>query len=465
MERFALLTSDYKIVKSDSRGCLHTVALSSLSSLDNVLYVTKRVDDYTLQVISPALLWWDVEKKRVNRAFANGYVTIENISGFFSVKTDDGKYLQARECGMVAYNSFSEGVLERNCLFRFLSEQELDFLWYLTRNEWVIDPCLLRARVNEADSSSEFLSFGSFTLSLETILENFGRFHNKNEFIFLSDDNIYRVVLYRPVLFYAAFGETVINQLVTSLESLVDPGFYTGDIIIITNIDHASFKSVCPRQLYPKCHIVRMEAFDYADFVAIRQTVLASGLLDKYSPIIYIDTDVVVNCSLNKIMTEGAPERFLSAQFEYWHDDFRYTESSGQLLYGLDPFPVDRKCGGFNGGVLLIPQILKNKPYLDLAFYSHIVYSTRHGRSAIPFREQHVMNYALQKLQAVDLTFITARTDVGGNLDSDIVQHYGSMDVRKPRGFIHFWCTAVAERAWPMSDYIRKIRDYRKRDH
>lgn len=62
MERFALLTSDYKIVKSDSRGCLHTVALSSLSSLDNVLYVTKRVDDYTLQVISPALLWWDVEK-------------------------------------------------------------------------------------------------------------------------------------------------------------------------------------------------------------------------------------------------------------------------------------------------------------------------------------------------------------------------------------------------------------------
>lgn len=66
-------------------------------------------------------------KKRVNRAFANGYVTIENISGFFSVKTDDGKYLQARECGMVAYNSFSEGVLERNCLFRFLSEQELDF--------------------------------------------------------------------------------------------------------------------------------------------------------------------------------------------------------------------------------------------------------------------------------------------------------------------------------------------------
>ncbi|UMM63467.1 hypothetical protein [Aristophania vespae] len=463
MNNYALLTHDFKIVKADSNGQLCAVTLSSLSSLDNIVYVSQRGADWSLLVTSPLKLWFDNQTRRVNRAFAAGAIAIEVEAqpSFCRLKLCEGGCLTVESSGEIIYQNKNDSYCDEKDVFRFLSPTDLKILWHVAKHRWALDPDAIAIELNEFKSSFKEIHFGPLTLSLEVFLNFIKRSSYEKEIVFLAHNNIYRAVLLKPAILLAAFGEKVVNQLSVALESIADPGDFEGNIFIVTNVAHKGIERVVPHKLRPMCQFLHMEAYEYTDYIAIRQTIISSGILDQYSPILYMDIDVVINVPLEGLLCRGALEKYFSAQIEYWHPDFREAVSTGQLLYSQDPYPVEKREGGFNSGIFFLPNFSQNKAYFDRAFYTHMSYTTYYGRGVIPFPEQHVLNYALRKMQASDLALVTELTEVGGFNGMEVVQHYGAMNVTLARGFVHFWCTSSSDRGWLMADYLARIRKYR----
>lgn len=464
MEYLALMTRDFKVIKADQEGYLYTASLSSLENLNDIIYLTTQGEGWNLLITEPFISWFDSDTKCARRAFPTGSVTVisSKEEKFCQIQFSDHTYLCVSETGLVTYSRQCAENDERNC-FRLLSGRELKILWTLARYEWAIDPLVKTARIADDKSNFHEFYFNDLPVSIDDFISMNRYEENINEFVFLSDRNIYRAVLFNPVFFLVAYGEKALRQLSVTLASLDDPGNYKGKLLVVTDVDRMSVASLLPGRLQDHLEVLSFQAFDTLDFYAARQTVISSGLLEQYSPILYTDIDVMMTLPMEKTLCQGALERWFSAQREEWVKgaDFRYMDSAGKLFFSQDPFPVEKREAGFNSGAFFVPLPARNKAYMDMAFLAHMLYAGKKGRK-IPFPEQQILNYALRKLEAVDCDLVTRLTEVGGNPHSEIVQFHGGMDVKKARGIIHYWCTSVSDRSPFMAKYLQRLRNYRK---
>ncbi|MXV35517.1 MULTISPECIES: hypothetical protein [unclassified Saccharibacter] len=463
MIRYALITHDFRVPCAAEEG-LFCGRLGGLETLDTVMSLGQKGDKWSFLSAPPYTLWYDFLSGRPNRAVSAGLMTIEttNESGLVRLK-EKGGYLSVSAQGAV---DVVEGDPERfgdRSMFRLIPWEAFTKLWAVVRQTWSLGPDGEKATVDEWKSSFRSLKFGSLRVDFDQLCEAIMKQPAPHELLFMAERNVYRAALYRPGVLYVVFGDKVLQEFRTSLESLMNPGFYTGEILVATNLLSEQIKSVVPPSMRDQCRIITMSAFDYPDYISTRQTLFSSGVLDDYAPLLYMDGDIAVNSPIEPNLLRGALERMSSAQLENFNGDFRHSQSNGAVLYSKDPYNLGRTEAGFNTGVFLVPNVKAQRHLLDPAFLTNLIYTDMHGRGSIPFHEQSVMNYALRKIDAFDATLINSVTDVGGDPNSPIVKEYGSMAPERARGFVHFWCYGGANRSLPMGNYTRQIRHYRRR--
>lgn len=463
MIRYALLTYDFRVPCSAHEG-LFCGRLGALDTLDTVMCLGQRGDRWNLISAPPRALWYDFLSGKHNRAVSAGQISLEatSESGLVRLKERSG-YVYVTAQGTLETTSGDPTPLGDRAVFRLLEWEIFTSLWEATRQCWSLGPHGERAVVEERKSSFRSLRFGSLRVSFDTFCTALSQRPSSREILFIAERNLHRAVIYRPGILYVVFGEKVLQEFRTSLDSLLNPGFYKGEILIATDLLEEQVEIAIPTSMRAQCRILPMSAFDFPDYISTRQTLFSSGELDAYGPLLYMDGDVVVNTPIEPVLRRGALERMMSAQLENFNGDFRRSQSNGAVLFSQDPYDFNYVEAGFNTGVFLVPHVEGQRHLLDPAFVTNLIYTDTHGRSSIPFHEQSVMNYALRKIGAFDATLINSITDVGGDRGSPIVQEYGSMDPSRARGFVHFWCYGGSNRSLPMGNYTRQIRNYRRR--
>lgn len=463
-----LLCRDFRVVVSGADGFFLS-HIGALSGSEDVVCAGLFGDGrYSLTLLGSQGQWYDFEQEHFLRPVPMGCLDLEchaDSEGLFRLRHRGGaeRIFCPSGDGKAGFCPVGD-VGADDGFFRLVSVEEFEALRDLVCSRWVLGPSGELAVVDEGQSTYDFVHFGGLRVLYEDLLRGYRDCFSGCEFFFFCDVDVYRAVRFRPALFYVVFGEGVLSQFAASLESLVDPGGYKGDILVATDLSEARLEALMAEGLEARLRCFPMRGHDITDYVTARQTLFSCGGFDGYGPVVYLDADVVVDVPLEPLLCHAALERCVSAQLEFFHEDFRKSPSSGGPLWEQDPFPVLCVEEGFNGGVFLVPDVMEQRRYLDAAFYTSLIYNNDHGRGSVPFNEQGVLNYALRKMNDFDGTFITQKTATGGNPGSYIVRHYGSMLPSMARGFLHFWCVGGGSRGDTMQRYIARLRDYNARD-
>lgn len=340
--------------------------------------------------------------------------------------------------------------------FRLLTVKELSALLYLVKNKWSLAGYNKIVQVNTQQSSHKQIVFGDLTIALEELLTAFCDNNDKYNdtvlnFNFHIGWKVYKAALMNPAIVFIAFGQgPVIDQLRISLQSLDIIGKYSGNIILVTNVPTQDLQSIIPSNFIHKTKIINMSAYDQLDFVGARISILSSNILDAYQPILYSDADIVFDRDINEFLYIASFAKECSAQTEYYNK-FKVSSHTGGSLFAQDSFDIE-DVTGFNGGLLLIPNMKNHKQSLKAAYQTILNYTTEHGRDSIPYYDQSVLNYVLYKLQDFDPSLLSERTQIGGE-PSD----FNRFDPHNQKGFVHFWHTF--DKSKLMEEYLETIQN------
>ncbi len=94
-------------------------------------------------------------------------------------------------------------------------------------------------------------------------------------------------------MFYAGFGDAAIEQLAISLNSLMGPGGYTGDVAVLTDRDTNAIRALKPAGMNGTIVVIRCDASDTAAQRAARLAI--AGWRDgwTFQPLLFVDTEVL----------------------------------------------------------------------------------------------------------------------------------------------------------------------------
>jgi hypothetical protein len=254
------------------------------------------------------------------------------------------------------------------------------------------------------------------------------------------------ILLYRPLVFYVAFGaEEYFEQVTWSMESLRRFGNYDGNTLLITNESDEYAHGFVPASLLSGFAVHRCAAGDAIDFNAARYRIIDWPDGARFQPLLYVDGDVAFNADVRPMMAALALTDRISAIRESGH---LATEASlGSVLLredGCDP----GDARGFNAGQLGIPNLAKAGDVLRLILDSvttlrRLGYVTPHN-----WFDQPVANYVAFKLGGFDLETLSRFGTVG--------RAGMERDASHRTGLVHFWPAGRAK-CQVMQTYIATL--------
>lgn len=366
-------------------------------------------------------------------------------------------YLSADPCGIATCTGPEPRDWER---FLLLPAGELADLTYLQRQDWldVAGRCLIAgASIRFANDFG--LVFGQTRLDLtkgsivagrsaETANDTENLF---SSFILLRDGwkigGEFRA--FRPLVYYAAFGaQDAFEQLRLSLHSLVVFGRYRGAVHVISDrpIDHV--QSFVPAELHGNLTVQRLEAGDYLNYSFTRYSITQWRPASSFQPILYIDSDIVIDCPLEPFLIKTALSASLLVVLEpssRLHGD----SSVGAMLFERDGGVAD-DLAGVNSGCIGIPDLPAFARHFALVGEIARGYRAANGLLALGFSDQAIFNYIVHRIMPIDPGPLSAVTRVGP-LDQPYADH-------QPVGMVHFWMARQqGTKADAMARYIEHL--------
>ena len=374
----------------------------------------------------------------------------------------NGLFLCATPDGLVAASRETASRWES---FILVSGQDLEAIRFLLRHSW-IENSTARLLRNTANSI-----LADFRLRLDGI--EFDLLHNLP--ILLTQDGWKADItdqqrgfrtcilwqdqwkptllsLYRPLVFYCAFGEKSLPLLSASVRSLVDLAGYAGDLLLLTDMTHQQIEP-CAQQCRPdRLHVVTTSAHDMIDFCSARYRVGDWNAAEQFQPLLYVDTDVAFDLDPERMFVELALSSRMSAQREPQHRLASHLPVGASLFReaGIDV----GDCEGFNSGIIGIPCLAAHKltlKQIDSAIYRYI--DAKQNRRPLSHFDQPVANY---------IGFITNTFDL--DLCTRYIRwmhthaiHGGSERL----GFVHFW--GAKDKVRELESYVDALLGCRER--
>ncbi len=207
--------------------------------------------------------------------------------------------------------------------------------------------------------------------------------------------------LYRPLVYYAAFGsDDIFGCLRAAIVSLLDFGKWNHDIGILTRSEDLGKVNavVADLGLGDRLHIITVAGADILDWCLARYRIDAGEIFATHQPILYLDVDVICDAPLDDFCLQLTHSRAIELLPEGRLDE-GHPDSSGQWfgwrLMAADGLTFDPSESGFSSGILGFA----NKAIAEQAF-SAILRSAYHYADQAGTRhwyDQPFAGYVLRK--------------------------------------------------------------------
>lgn len=265
--------------------------------------------------------------------------------------------------------------------------------------------------------------------------------------------------IFRPLVYTVVFGDdTYFECLKIMLTSLLEIGSFYGNIAVISDRKYDEIIAYVPHQYRSRIHYLFSPSADMSQRYAID-----AHFFDDYSPILYLDTDIVIDAEIEPILksiadvngvcvtTETAtyPE-LASSKIADVIDSRRIGNWFGLELCRADPECAQKFLPCANSGII---------GYKDAAFFRPLgeqiatLYQDVANRELIRwFGDQPILNYVLVRTQATDAAALSNRCKFVNGGD----QYLG-----EALGFRHFVWALGSNKAEQMASYLEGIRRQR----
>jgi hypothetical protein len=257
-------------------------------------------------------------------------------------------------------------------------------------------------------------------------------------------DQVYR---YRPLVYYAAFGDpAIIQQFALNLRSLVTAGEYEGDVAILTDRSIDEIRALAPPMMRGSLVVLRSEARDRIGGMAARLAI--SGWRDAWTfqPLLYVDTDIIFDRPITPMLYAIAQSDRIAAPMEP-HASLAESVFVGSNLLlddGCDP----GSSMGFNSGTLGIPNLGRHSHTIELIGRILRNRASILGRHSMPVAEQPIANYVSFRLANFDTDLITPYVRLSGD----------TVDPQDRQGIVQFcWVPGTDKRVEAMGDYLAQV--------
>ena len=270
---------------------------------------------------------------------------------------------------------------------------------------------------------------------------------------------IRRLAAYRPLVYLVAFGApAVFESARLAIGALFAHGAYGGDVLLVTDTAHAGFAVTLPKALRDRVGVAVVEAADMLDILLARYRLPELAVADRYQPILYLDTDVLVDRPIAPFLlslpfsdrlhmaSEGA---CLLTGAEDYH---------GRTLCEADPFRRMRRQPGFNSGIIGFANSRSvRRSFADIVQASHAYAASAERRMFFPAADQCMANYVLRRQGRVSGARLTRLVTFAPPASAAAT----GPEPRRRTGFMHF-CGGVgnaAPKLAAMRRYLRALAD------
>jgi hypothetical protein len=270
---------------------------------------------------------------------------------------------------------------------------------------------------------------------------------------------IRRLAAYRPLIYLVAFGApAVFESARLAIGALFAHGAYGGDVLLVTDTAHAGFAVTLPKALRDRVGVAVVEAADMLDILLARYRLPELAVADRYQPILYLDTDVLVDRPIAPFLlslpfsdrlhmaSEGA---CLLTGAEDYH---------GRTLCEADPFRRMRRQPGFNSGIIGFANSRSvRRSFADIVQASHAYAASAERRMFFPAADQCMANYVLRRQGRVSGARLTRLVTFAPPASAAATRP----EPRRRTGFMHF-CGGVgnaAPKLAAMRRYLRALCD------
>lgn len=285
------------------------------------------------------------------------------------------------------------------------------------------------ATMPDFDGSGDF-HLGGQTFPIQENIEAIVRFYReraKNIVLVKDGWKTFAFESIRPVIYYCAFGSAEQVELVKiSIQSCLEFGRYEGDFVILTDLEEE-----CRREILPICDrvILRSSRLDGVyQFKQARYSIAEHPEFSAYSPILYLDTDVMVDAPIAGTLLQILAVEKVSVYFEGCSVEDR--DSLGRTLLRKDGIETTSRRG-INSGILGFSSIETAFPFLAMVMSTidqYIHYGPRN--EVFNFLDQSITNYVLHKHDYLDTNAFQGRVRT--------YWHGVFEDGDRPMGFCHF---------------------------
>lgn len=401
-----------------------------------------------------------------------GAFTLETEGGHTFLKSGD-RYLTARPDGSVRVLPAHKNSWER---FLVLTRKEFENLHFFISNSWMDENGAVVKASDIISREDMQISVGSHSFSIsETFLDNSDSFVSRTRAEHISEIVLWRDMwmphrykLYRPLVYFCAFGISYLDILELSLQSLSEFGQYQGDILIVSDLDEATLRKHCPAVALFKCHVWTLYGQDGLDFYSARFRIAQWKPIYQFSPLLYMDTDVIVDNDINSTFEKIFLSNGISAQTEFF-SRLNINPSIGSQLFERDARCHSRNLNvpGFNSGIFSVPRIEDFDFVLNLILACIYRFSAKEkNRNALTHFDQSIANYIAVLTESFNFDLLTERVcyySSGAIRSNDF--HTPEREQMLYTGFVHFWGTGEkaefrsAYRTEAMSTYMQSVRD------
>jgi FkbM family methyltransferase len=271
----------------------------------------------------------------------------------------------------------------------------------------------------------------------------------------IDEDGKLRPV-YQPLICTIAYGSDVYFECLRSLlESLVEFGHYSGQVAIFSDRTMEQLQEYVPGPLRSR---VTTETVANAAYSARYR--IAECDIGKYSPVLYIDSDVIVNTDVNPILRSiAARDGICVTTEELLYGELCSTKISDVQdvrrignWFGLEILRADPECADellplANSGIIGFKDHNTFKMVADLIY--QLYHHSAHRDLATYFTDQPFLNYVLVK------TGLGAYQPLRGTCA--FMGNWQPFPEEK-RGFVHFVWARGEEKSRQMKLYLDHLR-------
>jgi hypothetical protein len=371
----------------------------------------------------------------------------QELSNVVALQRDD-RYLSARPDGSLACNRETIGGWER---FVLVSKHSFQQLQQIMTNTWIVGSS--RILVPSGDLRIEdgpSLIIGPLKLPLGPNLPFEDHFAPFRFPVHPDGWKFDQIILYRPLIFYVAFGENSVGQACVSINSLFQIGKYDSRVLVFTDTPELELRrslvEIAPGQLLVAPH----PANEWVGFVAGKYAILEEEVAHLCSPVVYMDPDIVCNADVHPILVDMACAGRPSAPLEHFSNLALSPSVGGQLIQRDNGNPI--LSHGFNAGTLAVPNLKEFGHVLAIIRRTIRNYLSIHGRDGLQYVDQEVANYISYKFAHFDTGQVTRYVRTGWIQDASTL---GTLS-----GLVHFCGIGRASRTALMQQYLDLLLDY-----